>query len=309
MIANLEPGIHNLSAEVYHADPCVKPSLSSSIANVLLQQSPLHAWMAHPRLNPNFTRESDSRFDLGSAAHTMLLERDESKVVIVEADDWRTKAAREARDQAQANGQYAILARQYADVQKMVQAAHSYIQTTELRGLLDTGTPEQSLVWQEGDVWCRARPDLLSADRRVCLDYKTSDSAHPEVFGRQIGRLGYDLQAEHYLRALEHCCPLHKPGEVIVVKDPGGFKGALAIGYLSATFVFLVQEISPPYACSLISLSNAYRAVGESKLQRAYKIWSECLATNRWPAYPANICYTEPTSYQLADLDTHTADW
>ena len=46
MIANLEPGIHNLSAEVYHADPCVKPSLSSSIANVLLQQSPLHAWMA-----------------------------------------------------------------------------------------------------------------------------------------------------------------------------------------------------------------------------------------------------------------------
>jgi hypothetical protein len=282
MIANLEVGIHNLSAEVYHADPCVKPSLSSSIANVLLQQSPLHAWMAHPRLNPNFTREVDSRFDLGSAAHTMLLERDESKVVIVEADDWRTKAAREARDTAQANGQYAILARQYADVQKMVQAAHSYIQTTELRGILDTGIPEQSLVWQEGDVWCRARPDLLSADRRIMVDYKSTDSASPSVFIRQIPRMGYDVQAEFYLLPEE-------------MKD--------------TTFVFLAQEISAPYSCSLIALSNAYREVGRMKTMRAIALWQQCLESNRWPAYPTSICYAEPTAYQLADLDTHTGDW
>jgi hypothetical protein len=272
MIANLTPGLHNLSSDIYHADPCPAPSLSSSIANVLLTQSPAHAWLAHPRLNPRFEREVDSRFDLGSTAHAMLLERDESKVVIVEADDWRTKAAKEARDGAHAEGKYAILARHYAAVQQMVSAAHSYIQTTELRGILDTGTPELSLVWQDGDVWCRARPDMLSSDRRVCLDYKTTESANPNDFGRQIGRMNYDLQAEFYLR-----------------------------GLFQATFVFLVQEISPPYACSLVSLSNAYRAIGEAKAERAVVMWKECLVANRWPAYPAQICYTEPSSYQLGE--------
>ena len=279
MIANLEPGLHNLSSDVYHADPCVKPSLSSSIANVLLQQSPLHAWMQHPRLNPNFQREVDSRFDLGSAAHTMLLERDESKVVIVEADDWRTKAAREARDNAQANGQYAILARQYADVQKMVQAAHSYIQTTELRDILDTGVAEQSLIWQEGDVWCRARPDMLSADRRVCLDYKTTDSAAPDVFIRQIPRMAYDVQAYFYLRS-----PVLE----------------------NATWVYLAQEITAPYSCSLISLSNAYLEVARAKVMRAIRLWGECLATNRWPAYSTQIHYAEPSAWQLTDTNE---DW
>ena len=278
MIANLTPGMHNLSMEIYQADPCPKPSLSSGIANILLTQSPAHAWLAHPRLNPAYQREFDSRFDLGSAAHTALLERDESKIVIVEADDWRTKAAREARDAAQADGRYAILARQYADVQKMVSAAHSYIQSTELRGIFDTGSPEQSLVWQEGDVWCRARPDLLSADRRAMLDYKTTDSANPEVFIRQIPRMGYDGQASWYSRGME------------------------AIGH-DTEFIFLTQEITEPYSCSLVGLSNAYKEVARLKVERALRIWRECTETNRWPAYPTEICYAEPTAYQLADLE------
>jgi len=276
--ANLTPGMHNLSMEIYQADPCPKPSLSSGIANILLTQSPAHAWLAHPRLNPAYQREFDSRFDLGSAAHTALLERDESKIVIVEADDWRTKAAREARDAAQADGRYAILARQYADVQKMVSAAHSYIQSTELRGIFDTGSPEQSLVWQEGDVWCRARPDLLSADRRAMLDYKTTDSANPEVFIRQIPRMGYDGQASWYSRGME------------------------AIGH-DTEFIFLTQEITEPYSCSLVGLSNAYKEVARLKVERALRIWRECTETNRWPAYPTEICYAEPTAYQLADLE------
>src|ERR1700677_3058420 len=139
MIANLEAGIHNLSAEVYHADPCVKPSLSSSIANVLLQQSPLHAWMAHPRLNPNFQRESDSRADIGSIAHAIFLERDESKIVIVQANDWRTNLAKQARDDAHAQGKYAILEPKFVAVKRMVTHAEAYLNETELAGILETG--------------------------------------------------------------------------------------------------------------------------------------------------------------------------
>lgn len=280
MIANLTEGLHNLSSDIYHSDPCPQPSLSSSIANILITQSPLHAWMAHPRLNPNFQPEDvDSRMDIGSIAHAMLLERDESKVVVVSAPDWRTKAAREAREEAHAQGKHAILEHKYGAVQNMVQTAMSYIQTTELRNIFDTGIAEQSLFWQEGETWCRARPDLLSADRRVCLDYKTTDSAAPDVFIRQIARMGYDLQAYFYLRS-----PVLE----------------------NATWVYLAQEITPPYSCSLISLSNAYLEVARVKFTRALRLWAECLAMNRWPAYSTQIHYAEPSAWQLTDTNE---DW
>jgi hypothetical protein len=100
----MNPGIYNLTAENYHADPAPVASLSSSIANILIDQSPLHAYLAHPRLNLRYQREEDSRFDLGSAAHMMLLERREDKIVRVQAKDWRTNAAKDARAAAQATG-------------------------------------------------------------------------------------------------------------------------------------------------------------------------------------------------------------
>jgi hypothetical protein len=269
------PRLHNLTAEQYHADPCPIPSLSSSIASILIEQSPYHAWLAHPRLNANHTRTESSRFDLGSAAHMMLLERRTDRIVRVQADDWRTKAAKEARDAAQANGQYAVLERQYADIVAMCTVAQDYMLTTELGDILATGTPEQTCLWQEGAMWCRARPDMLSADLRVCLDYKSTASAAPEFIARQIGRMNYDLQSELYTRGL--CNVLDH----------------------DVTFVFLFQEIQEPYACSLISLANAYREVGALKVRRALDLWTKCVTTNTWGGYSSKVLYAEPPAYEV----------
>jgi PDDEXK-like uncharacterized protein DUF3799 len=270
----LEQGIFNLSAEQYHADPAPIASLSSSIANILLDQSPAHAWLAHPRLNINHEREENSRFDLGSAAHMMLLERREDRIVRVQADDWRTKAAKEQRDAAQANGQYAVLERQYGDIVRMCTTAHDFLVDTELADIL-AGDAEQTVLWQEDKLWYRCRPDLLSKDKRICLDYKSTASAHPDFITRQLGRMGYDLQSEFYTRGIE---------KVTGVK---------------LAFIFLFQEITPPYACSLVSLSNAYRALGQSKAQRAIFTWNRCVTTNSWPAYSNKILYIEPKDWDL----------
>jgi PDDEXK-like domain of unknown function (DUF3799) len=280
----MNQGIHNLSSDAYHADPCETPSLSSSIAKILLDQSPAHAWMAHPRLNINFEREEDSRFDLGSAAHMMLLERREDKIVRVQADDWRTKAAREARDAARANGQYAILERHYGDCTNMCAAAQDFMLGTELSDLLATGDPEQTVLWQEGALWYRCRPDLLSKDRRIVLDYKSTASAAPEFIARQIGRMGYDLQSEFYTRGIQ------------------------AVTEQKPTFVFLFQEITKPYACSLVSLSNAYKELGQSKVGRAITTWSRCLTTNNWPAYSNQILYIEPRAWDLVTEEVTTEE-
>ena len=64
------PGIYEIPATEYHADPCPEPSLSASVARTLIDRSPLHAWMQHPRMAGQQDRESQAtRMSLGTAAH------------------------------------------------------------------------------------------------------------------------------------------------------------------------------------------------------------------------------------------------
>lgn len=280
----MQQGIFNLTAEQYHADPAPTASLSSSIANILLDQSPLHAYLAHPRLNLQYEREQNSRFDLGSAAHMMLLERREDKIVRVQAKDWRTNAAKDARAAAQANGQYPVLEEQYGDIVAMCAAAQDFMLTTELGDMLATGAAEQTVLWQEGELWHRCRPDLISTDQRVILDYKSTSSAAPDFVAKQIGRMGYDLQSEFYTRGMNAIT-----GEDVLGGD--------------TRFVFLFQEITPPYACSLISLSNTFREVGKLKVARSMKLWDTCLTSNTWPGYTNKILYAEPKPWDAAEME------
>jgi len=280
----MTPGIHTISAEVYHADPCETPSLSSSIAKVLLNQSPRHAWMQHPKLNPDYRPEENSRFDLGSAAHALLLEGNQAKIAIIDADDWRTKKAKEERDTARENGLLPILAKYDFAIRQMVKVAKEFIETTELKGIFDNGKPEQTVIWQEHDIWCRTRPDWLTNDYKIILDYKTTDSAAPEVFIRQIPRMGYDLQSEFYTR------------------------GIYRLFHLMPVFIFLAQEIDPPYACSLVSLSNAYRDVADARVERAIELWSNCLSTDTWPSYNAAIHYAEAPGWMVYEYERQSED-
>lgn len=267
----------SLTAAQYHADPALKPSLSNSIAQILIDQSPAHAWLAHPRLNQNYQPEESSRFDLGSAAHMMLLEKRVDGIVIVDAPDWRTKIAKEQRDAARANGQMPVLRHQFEKMEAMSIAMRQYLDTTELAGILETGSIEQTLMWEEDGAYCRCKPDVLSADKRILLDYKSTENAEPEAFIRQIARMSYDFQAEFYVRGIEE------------------------LTGVEPTFVFLVQEITAPYACSLISLANSYREIGKAKVSRALALWNKCMRDNSWPAYSTQIHYAEPTPWQVTD--------
>jgi hypothetical protein len=47
---------------------------------------------AHPKLNPQLERREDEKFDIGTAAHAIILEGF-AAVEVIDAPDWRTKAA------------------------------------------------------------------------------------------------------------------------------------------------------------------------------------------------------------------------
>lgn len=269
------PGLYALSAEEYLADPVKpSPSLSASLAHVLLSQSPLHCWTASQRLNPAWKPEESDAFDLGRAAHAYLLQG-ESLFVLIPWPDYRTKEARGARDLARAEGKVPLLMHRWTDVQAMATALRAQLAAQEPPIPFTNGQPEQTLVWEEDGVWCRARLDWLYDDRRTVDDLKTTQgSAHPAGFSRRLFDQGYDVQAAFYLR------------------------GVKAIFDMEADFRFVVTESTPPYGCAVVALDPEAMAFADQKVSRAVDLWRECLTANRWPAYPTRVCYAEVPGWE-----------
>lgn len=275
-------GLHRMSAAEYHADPAPAPSLSSSIAKRLITHSPLHAWTDHRRLNPNYTPEERDAFDLGSAAHALLLEG-EDRMQVIPAKDFKTAAAQALRDAARSAGRHPILEGKYPKVMKMREAALRAIAAcVDLGGItLADGTAEPTAIWQEGAAWCRARLDWLSNDRRLILDYKTTAaSAHPDAWVKTMAGLAGEVQAAFYLRGNE---------------ATGGPEGA--------RFVFIVQEVSEPFACSLLGMPPAFLALGAAKVEEAVELWKRATEANTWPAYPDRICWLEPPPWLITQWE------
>jgi hypothetical protein len=272
------PGVHEISESRYHADPCAEPSLSASVAHKLIANSPLHAWAAHPLLNPGYVPEEAERFDIGKAAHALLLEG-VTAVEVVDANDWRTTAAQEARAEARAAGRFPLLAKQWGDVQAMVEAARIQLNGVEATPLPFTdGKPEQTLIWQEPTgVTCRARLDWLRDDHTCIDDYKTtSRTANPEQWSRSLFGMGCDVQAAFYLRGLK------------------------TLTGTAADWRWVVQETTPPYALSVITLTPAAMQLAEAKVEHAIAKWAECLEADQWPGYPLQLCHAELPSYEEA---------
>lgn len=266
-------GILSLTAEDYHGDPAESPSLSSSIAHLICSTSPKHAWAAHPRLNPAFKRQEEQHFDIGTAAHWLLLQGDTADVVtVVEADDWRTKTAKEQRDAARAAGRLPLLAKHWDAVQAMVAAAREQLAALDVDPIPFTdGKAEQTLVWEEpGGVICRSRVDWLRDDLIAIDDYKSAGrSANPEKWSRSLFDHGYDVSAAFYLR------------------------GVQALTGMVPDWRWVVQETSPPYALVVVAPGPDVVTMARKKVAYAINVWRRCLETGIWPAYPTRVCWAE----------------
>ena len=258
------------------ADADGVPALSASIAHILVSKSSLHAWHAHPRLNPEYRSEESVEFDYGRAAHAVLLEGSEASLHVIEADDWRTKAAKEARDAARESGKTPMLTRQVHRVRAMVKAAQEYVEGSEIAGIFKDGEPEHSLHWQEGATHCRSRLDWITADRRIVLDYKTSANANPDAFVNGAVAYGYTMQEAFYRRGVK----------AIYGKEP--------------KFAFLVQEKEPPYVCSLVAFDPAMQEMGDRAVQYALACWQSAMQSGKWRGYPNRIAYLSPPAWYAA---------
>lgn len=258
-----EPGVYELDHATYHADPVPGGSLSSSGARLLLPPScpARYRWEAdHP------SPPSDA-MERGTAAHTVLLGTGPA-VVEVDADSWRTKAAKQAREDITAAGGVALLPDDYAHVHAMAAALAVHPLARHLFNP-DHGDPERSLFWVDGPsgVWRRARLDWLPhpqpGRRPLVVDYKTTATASPAALARTITSYGYHLQAAWYL-------------------DAGA---ALGLWDESAVFLFVFQERTPPYLVTVAEVSAIDMRTGRQANRRAIDTYRACTESGRWPGY------------------------
>jgi hypothetical protein len=286
------PGAHSLAAEVYAADPAQEPSLSASIAHLLIAASPAHAWEASPSLNPDHEPEEKTAFDIGTAVHAVMTGVG-PVIEVIEADDFRSKAAQQARDDAREAGLVPLTRPQAENVWRMVAAAQRQMKAHGIgdpfaRGA-DAGTNEVSLIWQADGVWNRARPDCMDLAASVAYDLKTvSGYADPEAWVRSAMAHGVDLRAAHYLDGLAAIYP----------------------GIWRYRFVLLERD--RPHCLAVVELSGAAVEIGRKKLRRARSIWRQCLDGNDWPGWSSEIAVVDPPGWHETawlDRESREADY
>lgn len=278
-----DPGIYELAPSAYHADPCPAPSLSSSIARVLLDRSALHAWQEHPRLGGGGVRVEADHLDRGALIHRLVLGAG-SDIEVVDAKDWRTNAAKTARDGARAAGHIPVLRADYEDARL---AAREIAARLRAFGIELTGVSERTIAWQEqtayGSIWCRGMLDHLELrDRRVRVyDLKTSRSAHPRSCARHVIDYGYDVQRAAYVQGVERVFPQYA-GRV--------------------DYVWLFVELEPPYAVLPAVADALMRERGVRRWGDACARWAACLSRESWPSYwPApHPCVLESPGWLLS---------
>lgn len=216
------PGIYaGLPIEDYHdrTDLFDGPSISSSGLRTIQREGPAAYWIGSP-LNPDrVPGPHKAHFDLGRAAHTLLLgEHDFSERYAVRPDqwsDWRTKAAKEWRDAQREAGRTVLEPRDLETIRGMAgllpwqrNMPESGLANSELvrLGLLE-GDIERSVLWrdEETGVWLRARPDVIPRASGVVADLKTIGHGTPE---RAIFEHGYHQQAALVAEGLERVAGL-----------------------------------------------------------------------------------------------------
>ena len=254
-----EPGIHlDMPAADYHAMKRLSASgawtLADDCAAKFLWQSP---W------NPLAERDDKPEFDIGSAAHLAVLEpaRFEAATVIIDAANYRTDKAREARDTAREAGRIPLLPYQLDIVRAIAGSIRAHPIAAEA---FAGGDPEVTLTWCDAgtDVPCKARVDWLPRHGRWLVDLKTAASANPLKWRDQAARLGYYARAAWYLDGTE-VVSLRRPQE----------------------YWFVIVEKEPPYLVSVIALDEPALEFGRMINRKALDLFCRCVEQSDWPGY------------------------
>lgn len=281
-----KPGLYDMDAEAYHADPVVGGSLSASGAKLLVPPStPAHYRWAMDNKQPH-----KRHFDLGTAAHSLVLGDGPEPVAYPEdklASNGAasTKAAKEWADDMRTEGKLPL---KQAEVDQ-IHAMADQLRRHPIAGRLFTpgnGLPEQSMFWHDeaNGITRRARFDWLPnpapSGRLIIPDYKTAVSAEPAKWVKSGTDFGVHMQHANYVH------------------------GAKALGLAGqVAFVFVVQEKTAPYLVSVIEVDPEGAAIGAGLMDLAARRFAEGQATGVWPGYGDEVHQVSLPTYYVQQIE------
>lgn len=275
------PGVYDIPAEVYHADPVVGGSLSSTGARAMLPPS-CPARFHYDREHGTPTRKV---WEIGSAAHKVVLGAG-PKLVLVDKPRWDTNEVKAQIADIRAAGDIPLKKPEHEAVHAMAAAIREHPYAGRLFSP-DAGRPEQVLVWQDKEtgVWCRALIDFLRyslpGSRLLVPDYKSCVSAEPGKFARAMGDHGYHVQLAWYLAGVR----------------------ALGLGDDLAVGLLVAQEKNPPYLVTVVQPDPTAMRMGEIRMREALRLFAECTASGRWPGYSDDVVLAELPPWETRELN------
>ena len=260
------------------------PALSPSIGHVLTTESALHAYTVH-RLLGNMPRPVTAPQEGGQLIHAGMLEEWKG-VEVLDFDNFRTNAAKEARDAAREAGLIPVLREKYEHAEHTVGRLNARLADLGIK--LTGGEAEVSMEWNEpherGDVLCHGRIDYLNDTGTVIYDVKTTEgSVSPQACANALVNGPGAIQAAAYTSAREKLDP--------------DLAGRIRV-------IFLFCELREPYAVTPCEPSGSMQELGESRWQRAISEWGTCLADDEWPSHTLGILRVDAPPWALAqELD------
>lgn len=254
----VQPGLYDISAELYHSDPMPGGSLSSTGARTLIKHCPAKfKWeLDHPQ-------PYKKALDLGTAAHKLVLD-DGPELVVVDAKRWDTAAIKNEVKAIRAAGNIPLKRGELEQVEAMAAALRQHEEATRLLEP-GSGIAEQSAFWNDNGVWRRARFDWLRHDGQI-VDYKTARSCRWDVLEKAFHEHGYHQQQEWYSDA----------GAALGVADP------------DKPLQFVLQEKDPPYLVVVTTCDPMARGIGRHLNDVALNTYALCRQNDEWPGYPPN---------------------
>lgn len=262
-----EPGVYDIPADAYQADPVEGGSLSSTGARKLLPPS-CPALYKHWRDSEN--RETKPAWDEGHAAHKLVLGVG-PKLVLVDKDRWDTNEIKARLKDIRARGDVPLKRPQMEQVEAMAAALrrHPWAAALFTPG---TGRAEQTIVWRDErtGVMCRALLDWLpdpTPNRFIFRDYKTGATTSLMKPDRTIDDFGYYFQAAFHLAGLR----------------------ALGLAGDDAQALIVMQQKDPPYLVRVVQLDGQAMRVGALRVREALQLYADCRAADVWPSWSDDI--------------------
>lgn len=234
------------------ADYFALPDMNHSSLRWLIDDTPAHyRWRRdHP-----LDMEPTPAMEFGTAVHSLVLGG--PGIVPIDAEDWRTKAAKDARAAVRADGGVALLTDDFQRAQNMADAVRAHPVAAKLLSTADH--TEVVIRWEERGVPCKAKLDLIAG--RFGADLKTTDNAHPQAFGRSVAKYGYHTAQAFYTAAMK------------------------AAGIVDPRFVFIAVEKQPPHLVSALVLDDYAVSLARQTVNAALELYKTCAETDTWPGY------------------------